>query len=65
MIQIDQKPKYQLLPVGQNVIFTISDPIVTANETKKGVFTCRIIDPKPKNQNSTQGKWNNYCLFLC
>ena len=33
-------------------------------ETKKGVFTCRIIDPKPKNQNSTQGKWNNYCLFL-
>jgi hypothetical protein len=34
MIQIDQKPKYQLLPVGQNVIFTISDPIVTANETK-------------------------------
>lgn len=31
---IEQKPKYFLLPVGQDVIFTVSDDQITLNKTK-------------------------------
>ena len=34
MIQIIQKPKFQLLAAGQEIIFTVKDDVVIANETK-------------------------------